>query len=317
MIRTDQSGRHLREQIHPIMFDTQRQHHSAARMVITDLDGTLLHTNGTFSRTDLNTLKELGDLSILRAIATGRSLFSANTVIPPELPIDYLIFSSGAGIIHWRTQKLLFTHNLVSDEIQQTSGLLHSYELDFMLHYPIPDNHRFLYHNTSRHNPDFQRRYQRYRQFAAPLEPSQPLLQTACQFVAIDPNPGESSCYAAIQHHLPNLKVIRSTSPMDGISTWIEIFPATVSKGLAGDWVARQHSVQASAALAIGNDYNDLDVLGWAGRGIVVSNAPPDLKHQYQTTANSHDENGFTEAVTLWLKRALPHASDNRRKKTA
>lgn len=309
MIEIDSSRKLFREQIHLDMPDTQRQHHPASYMVITDLDGTLLRANGTFSRTDLNTLKELGHRNILRVIATGRSLFSANTVIPPDLPIDYLIFSSGAGIMHWKTQKLLITHNLASAEIRQAFELLHAYKLDFMLHYPIPDNHRFLYHDTMRHNPDFQRRYQRYRQFAARLDLSKPLIQTACQFVAIDPSPGKSSCYAVIQRHLPDLKVIRSTSPMDGISTWIEIFPATVSKGLAGDWVARQHNVQTTATLAVGNDYNDLDVLDWAGRSIVVSNAPADLKQQYQTTINSHDENGFTESVTLWLEEAFPHAS--------
>lgn len=286
----------------PPMPEAERQYPRARQMVVTDLDGTLLPANRVFSPPDVRTLSELRHQGILRIIATGRSLYSAESVIPPDFPIDYLIFSSGAGILHWQTRTLLCTHKLVTTDIQRTSRLLQAYNLDFMIHYPIPDNHRFVFHATQCPGPDFQRRYQRYQQFSAPLmNPSQPGLQTACQFVAIDPRPGESSCYAAIKQHLSNLKVIRSTSPLDGMSTWIEIFPASVSKGLASDWIARQHRILPDAALAIGNDYNDLDVLEWAGLGCVVRNAPLDLQQQYKTV-NSHDEHGFTEAVTLWLE---------------
>ncbi len=305
----------LRKQIQPDMPEAEIQHMFTNRMVVTDLDGTLLPASREFSRTDLKTLRNLGEQGILRAIATGRSLFSAAGVIPRNFPIDYLIFSSGAGIMHWITRKLLVTHSLVPDDIQQVSRLLHAHELDFMIHYPIPENHRFIFHATQRKNPDFQRRCQRYEQFATPLSSVQAELQTACQFVAIDPNPGDLSCYAAIQRQLPNLKVIRSTSPLDGISTWIEIFPAGVSKGLASAWVAQRHGISADAALAVGNDYNDLDVLNWAGLGCVVNNAPLDLQQHYQTV-NSHNENGFTEAVTLWLEGSFQHASDRRKKNT-
>jgi HAD superfamily hydrolase (TIGR01484 family) len=269
-------------------------------MVVTDLDGTLLPASKRFSQTDLATLQRLEEQGIIRAIATGRSLFSARQVLPPDFPIDYLIFSSGAGIMEWTTQKLLITHNLLSHELQQASALLRAHALDFMLHYPIPENHRFFYYVTGRDNPDFLRRYRRYQQFATPFDPQRPPLESACQIIAIDPNQGESSRYQTIQQALPALKVIRSTSPLDGLSTWIEIFPSTVSKALGSEWLARQHRTQADYALAVGNDYNDLDVLEWAGHSAVVSNAPTDLTQRYQTV-RSHNENGFSEAVTLWM----------------
>jgi Cof subfamily protein (haloacid dehalogenase superfamily) len=269
-------------------------------MVVTDLDGTLLPATREFSHTDLNTLKWLGEQGIMCAIATGRSLFSAKGVLPPDFPIDYLIFSSGAGIMHWPTKTLLMTHKLEQSEIHQASGLLQAHELDFMIHHPIPENHRFLYYDTGRNTPDFLRRYRRYKEFAQPLKSDQPGLEAACQIVAIDPYRGDASRYRIIRQQLPTLKVIRSTSPLDGASTWIEIFPTTVSKALASEWVAGRHTIPIRNTLAIGNDYNDLDLLEWAGHSIVVSNAPSELTQTYQTVS-SHNENGFTEAVSFWI----------------
>ena len=70
------------------------------KMVVTDLDGTLLNAQGVISEPELLTLKKLGNEGYCRVIATGRSLYSIRkTLAFDQLPVDYLIFSSGSGII--------------------------------------------------------------------------------------------------------------------------------------------------------------------------------------------------------------------------
>ncbi len=277
--------------------------HSEWRMVVTDLDGTLLCTEGKISTINLSTLEDLGRRQILRVIATGRSPYSAFKVLPLCFPIDYLIFSSGAGIMNWHTQQILVAHHLSGKEIVFASNLLLQHQIDFMIHKPIPDNHYFSYWATGRENQDFVRRCRRYQAFASPLDSVSSEtsdLMKACQIVAIDPNRGPQSKYDIIKQQLRTLKVIRSTSPMDGISTWIEIFPRSVSKGLASEWLARKHGINRATTLALGNDYNDLDLLQWAGKSFVVRNAPPDLRQTYQSVS-SNNEDGFTEAVKMLI----------------
>ena len=271
------------------------------QMVITDLDGTLLRSDRTFSKADLATLEHLGRCQILRVIATGRSLYSAYKVLPKSFPLDYLIFSSGAGIIDWQSQKLLVSHHLSSEEIAFALQLLMKRNIDFMLHYPIPDNHQFWYYRINDDNPDFIRRYQVYQEFATPFDLSSGhSLKKACQFVAIVPKHTAFTQYETVRAQLNMLKVIRATSPLDGESTWIEIFPTTVSKGIAGEWLAAQYQIGKTSILALGNDYNDLDLLQWAGKSFVVSNAPSDLKHTYNTVC-TNNENGFSQAVKIWM----------------
>ncbi len=272
------------------------------RMVITDLDGTLLHSDRTISTGNLATLNSLGRQQVLRVIATGRSLYSARKVIPVSFPLDYLIFSSGAGIMDWRTQCLLCTHDLSASEILLATQFFLETEIDFMLHQQIPDNHHFWYHTAGNHNPDFVRRCQLYQIFSTPLQyaSSETLPEKACQFVGILPKQEKFIQYEHAKTSLRTLKVIRATSPLDGQSLWIEIFPKTVSKSLAGAWLASQHNINHAEILALGNDYNDLDLLRWAGTSIVVSSAPPDLTQCY-CTVGTNDEDGFSQAIKIWI----------------
>ena len=73
-----------------------------------------------------------------------------------------------------------------------------------------------------------------------------------------------------------------------------------MSKALASEWLARQHQIEAINILALGNDYNDLDLLQWAGESVVVANAPKELKERYRSVA-SNDHDGFSEAVNVWI----------------
>ena len=270
------------------------------RMVVSDLDGTLLSSARIVSPENLVTLEGLGRQGVIRVIATGRSLYSFQKVIPPNFPIDYLVFSSGAGIFDWSKQELIRSRHLSADEIQHGIRLLMQHELDFMLHHPIPDNHHFWYRHAETPTPDFLRRYELYKTFAAPLDLERFYAQTACQFVAIAHGSESLPKYEELKIQLSSLKVIRTTSPLDDSSFWIEIFPQSVSKALASEWLAQRFQVDPATILAIGNDYNDLDLLQWAGYSFVVSNAPDDLKLAYTAVA-SNDLDGFSEAVKIWI----------------
>ncbi len=95
---------------------------------------------------------------------------------------------------------------------------------------------------------------------------------------------------------LPELKVIRATSPLDGESAWIEIFPAHVSKGHTAQWLCDFLKIDKESSLAIGNDYNDYDMLEWAEKSYVVQNAPQDLLERYKVIP-SNDKDGVATVL--------------------
>jgi hydroxymethylpyrimidine pyrophosphatase-like HAD family hydrolase len=131
--------------------------------------------------------------------------------------------------------------------------------------------------------------------FLQPFAVSEPM----CQAIVIDPSPSPGS-YPELRRALTEYSVIRTTSPLDGATTWIEVFPAGVCKSAAARWLFETRAPLGSLSLAVGNDYNDLDLLDWADLARVVAGAPEELRVRFGSVA-SNDEGGFTEAVSAAL----------------
>lgn len=275
----------------------------AKYIVATDLDGTLFSKSNNVSNTNFETLKMLGKKDIIRILATGRSFYSCQKNLNPNLPIDYLVSSSGCGIFQWQTSKLLKDYCLNKNEIIEAVNIFLDLKIDFSIQKPVPQNHEFVYYKMSEHNSDFERRLSIYEGFADKFDPYFFDIPRACQLIGIVKGKKAINLYESCKISLPNLKVIRSTSPIDGESLWIEIYPKQVSKANGILHIASLLNILPDNIVAIGNDYNDLDMLNLSKHAFVVQNSPKDIKKHYKVVP-SNDEDGFSEAVKLWLNAA-------------
>jgi hydroxymethylpyrimidine pyrophosphatase-like HAD family hydrolase len=263
--------------------------------VVTDLDGTLLDSRRRLGDIDRRTLEELGRRGILRVVATGRSLHSALGVLPADIPIDYLCHSSGAGVLRWADRLPLRALNMPGQDAATLARELVRRGLDFMFHFAIPSEHHFYVHRVRQKNPDFDRRLRRFAEYSSALPQPLTVDRAMSRAIVIEPPPG-AGVHAELELALPAFQVIRATSPIDGVSTWVELYPRGVNKASAAAWLWESVARPSLVSVAIGNDYNDLDLLDWADLSYVVGNAPADLCARY-TTVPSNDDAGFSEAV--------------------
>jgi hydroxymethylpyrimidine pyrophosphatase-like HAD family hydrolase len=270
--------------------------HLTPALLATDLDGTLLNSQRRASEADVATLHELGGRGIARAVVTGRSLHSTLRILAADFPIDYLVFSSGAGIWDWPHRRLLTSHEIPAEQTIRAAQVLIGQGANFMVHAPVPENHRFWYHETKPEDTDFVRRRDHDPSLGVPLADAAGL-GAASQLLAV--LPANLDRYMAIRDALVGLEVIRTTSPMDGRSIWLEVFPKGVSKASGCAWLAESLGLSHEHVFALGNDYNDLHMLEWAHRAAVVANAPLELRRRFPVVA-SNDENGLTEACRSW-----------------
>jgi len=264
------------------------------KIVVTDLDGTLLPSMGEVSSRNYKCLEDLKESNITRVIATGRTLYSAMAVLPDDFPIDYLIFSSGAGIMNWENKQLIYSQQIDAKEVQELSQVLIDHKTDFMILDPIPLNHQFWYYQGGNKNSDFDRRLNLYKQFATPVGKIEDTRRDACQLLAILPN--KEDWFEELKNKFDDIKIIRATSPLDHESIWMEIFPLHISKGHGCEWLCKKLGLKAENSFVIGNDYNDIDLLEWGKHSYVVDNAPKELKDKYKTTENVIRD-GFAIAV--------------------
>lgn len=265
------------------------------KMVITDLDGTLLNSDQKVSETDFNSLLSLGEKGIVRVIATGRSPYSFSKVIPLDFPIDYLVFSSGAGIMNWKSREILMTHSLGEDKVHELVTIFKRENIAFKVLDPAPENHKYVFFKNGDVHADFEKRMVLYRGHEKEISFDPPNYGKASQFLIILPaNVEEFNRLSAL---CEGVKVIRATSPLDHNSIWMEVFHPDVSKGNACDYLCKSLGLTFADTIAVGNDYNDIDLLQFASQSYVVENTPDDLKANY-TVVSSHNKNGFTSALS-------------------
>jgi hydroxymethylpyrimidine pyrophosphatase-like HAD family hydrolase len=94
----------------------------------------------------------------------------------------------------------------------------------------------------------------------------------------------------------PEVKVVRTSSPLESGYIWMEIFHRTVSKGNGVKFICDTLNIEHELTLGIGNDFNDLDLLEFTNYSYIVDNGPEELKSMYLKTC-SNEENAFAWAL--------------------
>ncbi len=77
----------------------------------------------------------------------------------------------------------------------------------------------------------------------------------------------------------------------------LDVLAGTANKGTALARIAREAGLPLSATLAIGDNWNDLEMLETAGVGVLMENAEPGLKTRGFETTASHDAHGVAAAI--------------------
>ncbi|WP_037574430.1 HAD family hydrolase [Phaeacidiphilus oryzae] len=82
----------------------------------------------------------------------------------------------------------------------------------------------------------------------------------------------------------------------------VELLPLGLSKATGLSLAARRLGVTRERTIAFGDMPNDVPMFGWAGYGVAMSNAHPELKAVADEITLSHDEDG----VAAVLERVFP-----------
>lgn len=280
------------------------------KLFITDFDGTLLTDEKTIHPKDISTLEKLQQKGVVTAIATGRSLYSFEKALTllqtsrklDRLPVDYLLFSTGAGILEFKTGQIIYKKEISSSGLGPITDYFDCRKTDYMIHAAIPHTRNFVYRSFGRDNPDFYHRIKMYEKYARTLKNGHPYSHPATEVLAIVPRQKGFGVVESAAEKLSGFSVIHATSPLDHESIWIEVFHKDVSKSRTAGVLAQKIGGRPEDTASVGNDYNDQDLLDWSGAGFMVENGPGLLKSRY-TPVSSNNQCGVTQAAmqTGWM----------------
>jgi len=105
---------------------------------------------------------------------------------------------------------------------------------------------------------------------------------------------------------------VRTEYPSRDLSI-VDLLAVGVSKGCALERLADRLGVDRAATMAIGDNWNDVDMLEWAGQAVLMENAVPELKEMARLSgwqqAPTNDADGVAavlEAVVDRIRAAQP-----------
>ncbi len=82
---------------------------------------------------------------------------------------------------------------------------------------------------------------------------------------------------------------------------FLEITDRRATKGHAVKFLAQRHGIERKNVAAIGDSYNDVDMLLYAGMGVAVANAPDDVRAAADFITLSNEEDGVAFFIDEYL----------------
>jgi Cof subfamily protein (haloacid dehalogenase superfamily) len=273
------------------------------RLVVTDIDGTLLDSAGRISEEALAMLQRVASAGATVGLATSRRWVGANAVAE-ELGLDCpLILYDGAITRQYPSGETLADHPLQRAAAREAVAALVSQGLRPIAQYNGPGGESML---TIPVDPetDYAARFVARFQAQIQIAPLDALTQgqgTLLRVVAFAPHDILLDTASAFTDARLGTQLLE----MGGYETAeLTFFAPGASKGSALLALAERLGIPAAETFAIGDGLNDISMLKAAGVSVAMAGAPPSVRAAARFVTSSNDEEGFARALALYV---LPH----------
>jgi Cof subfamily protein (haloacid dehalogenase superfamily) len=258
------------------------------KVVISDLDGTLLNSDHTISAYTKSVFQELHEQNYLIIVATGRHHMDAMAIISSlELPV-YLVTSNGARI-HSPQKELLYSFNLEGEAVRSILSL----DID-------PEITTVLFKETVWQTSKTNKKLNAFQKdLVYPPE--------VVDFTALDDYSAIKIFFTHDDHEkLVNLRDEILENHADVFShafslpICLEFMDKSVDKSVAIAKILEIEGYSFEEAISFGDGFNDEKMLDAAGIGLIMGNAPENLKSKlsHLEVISTNNEDGVARYLT-------------------
>lgn len=256
------------------------------RLVATDLDGTLVHTDGSVSARTRAALRRVEQAGALLVLVTGRPPRWLATIAQDTGHHGLAVCANGALLYDLHTEQVVDTALLGPGTAARVVTALRAAIPDLV--FAVDDAAAGFGHEPS-YPPGWDQGDKR----VAPIEEllDAPLAKLLVRHATLGPDELLDRSRAAVGD-----LVVATYSGRDGL---IEISGAGVTKATGLARLADRYGIDAAGVIAFGDMVNDLPMLSWAGHSVAVAGAHPDVLAVVDEVTAGADEDG----VALVLER--------------
>ena len=235
-----------------------------------DIDGTILKPGKNLSLRMAVAIGTLRDSGTLICLASGRS-WEALKPVYNTLKLDGpAICYNGAWIVEGQDGRCLFQSLVEEDVARFALRIARERGITFLAY----RNSRLLYEREGREMDAYNQRIS-LSATQVNFDDIEPLQFTKALFIST-PDELES-----VNRHLKNTFDAQHLSSTSSDPSFLEIMGGKVNKGFALHKVCEMHGIPVALSAAMGDGWNDAEMLETAGRSWIIESAPAELKSRF------------------------------------
>jgi len=257
------------------------------------MDDTLLRDDHTISEPTKQALLEAQELGVKVVLASGRPTY-AMVDIAKELKLDeygsFILSFNGAKITNFQTKEELFSSTLPIETVQRLYDIskrenvwIHTYVGDTIV--------------TEENNP--------FTEIEAQItglpihtvaDFKEAIAEPVVKVLMVYEEEKLKQTEALLQVELQNQLSVMRSKPY-----FLEFTETGVTKGTSLALLIKELGITREEVIAMGDSYNDLAMIEFAGLGVAMGNAPDDIKRVADYTTDTNNNDGVAKVIEQFI----------------
>jgi Cof subfamily protein (haloacid dehalogenase superfamily) len=292
------------------------------RLLALDLDGTLLNSRGELSERNRRAIAKARAVGVRVALVTGRRFRDARP-LALELGLDVPVIShNGALTKHARTLEIVAVKLLPLEAAREVLRVGRTVSADALVSDDPHGAGVLVYDRMSDDNPALAKYIAWSRRIHGDeaeeavrrVESLEDYLDHAPVHIAFS---GNVARMQRLSERLSaelgeSVKILSTIYPKLDFAL-VDVLHPEVSKGAGVQSAASEQGLDAREVMAIGDNFNDLEMLQMAGTSVLMGNAEAPLRELLASchTTTTNDEDGVALAIEKFILQESEHRTQN------
>lgn len=268
---------------------------TAFRLIATDLDHTLLDGNGRVSSRTRAALDAARTAGIAVVPVTARQPIGLRAIDAESGFDGWALCGNGSLGIHLTTGEVLFARETPTEVLQQLARRLNA-RIPGLRYASVRGNGEGF---VAEHGYPSLAQFSDHKRDPASMSMmalEEVLAEPSLKLVVRHPELSPAELFEAVRE----LGVTGFEATLSG-APFLEIMAEGVTKGAGLARLCARLGIDRTEVIAFGDGLNDIAMLTWAGHGVAVANAQPDVREVADEVAEANTSDGVAKVIERLL----------------
>jgi len=268
------------------------------RLLGVDIDGTLVNPEFKISAGDMAALRRAHGAGVEVVLVTGRRHTFA-LPIAQQLGFDLWLISSNGAVTRSLSGETFHRDLLPAETCLRLCERMRDFRGNTVLTFDQEEKGGIVLEHMTELSSSIQRWLEKnlqYIDFVIPIENAITRDPVQAMFCGSIPRMQQALATLAASGLEKDITVLRTEYPVRDLSM-VDVLNQGCSKGHALERWAGYRGIPRNEVMAIGDNYNDLEMLAFAGVPFIMGNAVEELRRDGWNVTLPNDQNGVAAAV--------------------